>query len=133
MIFAAVLGVGLTSANSAHADEGVGAHRVTYTVTVDQPTSVAIYFRDVEPPTWADYSHDPYQFSPRDDVELAPERPWVRDVTLGDPMKWAMVTVTTAGLAPANPQTLRCELAVDGIVVKRAAGAKGALCSLRTW
>jgi hypothetical protein len=34
-------------------------HRVTYTVTADQSLDVDIYYRDVDPPNWADYSHNP--------------------------------------------------------------------------
>lgn len=124
---------GLSLAAPVYADEGPMMHRVTYTVTAEQPTTVGIYFREVDPPTWADYSHNPYEFSPKDDVVLEPGKPWIRETTLADPMRWAMVTVTTAGLAPQTTHSLRCELAVDGIVVHRAAGPKGALCSLRNW
>ncbi|BBX90386.1 hypothetical protein [Mycolicibacterium boenickei] len=131
--FVAALGAGLALATPSHADEAPMMHRVTYTVTAEQPTTVGIYFREVDPPTWADYSHNPYEFSPKDDLTLEPGKPWVRETTLADPMKWAMVTVTTAGLAPQTPATLTCEMAIDGIVVDRAAGAKGALCSLRNW
>lgn len=125
--------VSLISATPAHADEAPALHRVTYTVTAEQPTTVGIYFREVDPPTWADYSHNPYEFSPKDDLILEPGKPWVREVMLADPMKWAMVAVSTGGLAPQTPRTLSCELAIDGIVVDRAAGPKGALCSLRNW
>ncbi|WP_243858376.1 hypothetical protein [Mycobacterium sp. DL440] len=133
VLIAVALGAGVPLATPAHADEDPMLHRVTYTVTAEQPTTVGIYFREVDPPTWADYSHNPYEFSPKDDLTLEPGKPWIRETTLADPMKWAMVTVTTAGLAPHDAGTLRCELAIDGIVVHRAAGSKGALCSLRTW
>lgn len=132
-LLAVGLGAGVTVVSPAQADEGPMMHRVTYTVTAEQPATVGIYFREVDPPTWADYSHNPYEFSPRDDLTLEPGKPWVRETTLADPMKWAMVTVTTAGLAPQAPQALSCELAIDGTVVDRAAGPKGALCSLRNW
>ncbi|MFV8242963.1 hypothetical protein [Mycolicibacterium peregrinum] len=132
-LLAVGLAAGIAVATPAHADEEPMPHRVTYTVTAEQPTTVGIYFREVDPPTWADYSHNPYEFSPRDDLTLEPGKPWIRETMLNDPMKWAMVTVTTAGLAPQPSQTLRCELAIDGIVVHRAAGPKGALCSLRNW
>ena len=108
-------------------------HRVTYTVTIDQPVDVGIYYRDVDPPTWADYSHNPYQFSPRDDVRLAPGTPWVREAMLADPGRWAMVTVTAAGPATQTTNTLRCQLAVDGVEVDHAEGPRGALCSMRHW
>ncbi|WP_052235663.1 hypothetical protein [Mycolicibacterium setense] len=132
-VFAVALVSGLSLAAPVYADEGPMMHRVTYTVTAEETTTVGIYFREVDPPTWADYSHNPYEFSPKDDVVLEPGKPWIRETTLADPMRWAMVTVTTAGLAPQDARTLRCELAVDGIVVHRAAGPKGALCSLRNW
>ncbi|MDH6198053.1 hypothetical protein M2272_004712 [Mycobacterium frederiksbergense] len=132
-VLAVALGACLPLATPAHADDDPAPHRVTYTVTAEQPTTVGIYFRDAEPPSWADYSHNPYEFSPKDDIVLEPGKPWIRDTTLADPMQWAMVTVTTAGLAPQSPGSLRCELAIDGIVVNRAAGPKGALCSLRNW
>ncbi|WP_209923589.1 hypothetical protein [Mycolicibacterium lutetiense] len=132
-MFVVALGAGLPVAAPAYADENPMTHRVTYTVTAEQPTDVGIYYRDVDPPTWADYSHDPYQFSPKDDLTLEPGAPWIREVTLADPMRWAMVAVSTGGLAPQSASTLRCELAIDGVVVDRAAGPKGALCSLRNW
>ncbi|WP_454793327.1 hypothetical protein [Mycolicibacterium lutetiense] len=132
-MFAVALGACLPLAAPAYADEGPMPHRVTYTVTAEQSTTVGIYYRDVDPPTWADYSHNPYEFSPKDDLTLEPGTPWVRETTLTDPMKWAMVAVSTGGLAPQSPRTLSCELAIDGVVVDRAAGAKGALCSLRNW
>lgn len=122
---------GVAQASPAHADEAPILHRVTYTVTAEQSTAVGIYFREVDPPTWADYSHNPYEFSPKDDLTLEPGKPWVRETTLADPMRWAMVAVSTGGLAPQSTSTLRCELAIDGIVVDRADGPKGALCSLR--
>nr|WP_171055091.1 hypothetical protein [Mycobacterium sp. DBP42] len=129
----AALGACLAFAPPVHADEGPMLHRVTYTVTAEHPTAVGIYFREVDPPTWADYSHNPYEFSPKDDLTLEPGKPWIREATLADPMRWAMVTVTTAGLTPQTAGTLSCELAIDGVVVDRAAGTKGALCSLRNW
>lgn len=117
----------------ASADDGPVQHRVTYTVTADSATAAGIYYRDVQPPTWAEYSHDPYQFSPRDDVRLEPGKPWLHEAMLADPTQWAMVTVTTAG-QPARPgQVLHCTLAVDGTVIARADGPSGALCSLRNW
>ncbi|MBN3512527.1 hypothetical protein JYB55_27225 [Mycolicibacterium septicum] len=132
-MFAVTIGACLPLATPAHADEDPMMHRVTYTVTAEQPTAVGIYFREVDPPTWADYSHNPYEFSPKDDLTLEPRKPWIREVMLADPMKWAMVTVSTGGLAPQTPRALSCELAIDGVVVDRAAGPKGALCSLRNW
>ncbi|BCI51047.1 hypothetical protein NIIDNTM18_03250 [Mycolicibacterium litorale] len=111
--------------------QGPVPHQVRYTVTADQPTQADIYYRAVDPPTWADYSHNPYQFSPKAEVVLEPGRPWVFDATLVDPNRWAMVTATS-GVGPDQP-TFRCELTVDGVVVATHSGPKGALCSLRSW
>ena len=114
----------------AHADEPV-LHHVTYTVTAERPAHADIYFRDTDPPNWAEYSHDPYQFSPKVEADVGPGARWTRDVMLTDPYKWAMVTATS-GPAPATPQ-FHCELAVDGAIVATNNGPKGALCSLRHW
>ncbi|KRD19162.1 hypothetical protein ASE48_22830 [Mycobacterium sp. Root265] len=104
---------------------------VTYTVTTANPVSADIYFRDVDPPNWADYSHNPYMFSPKVSVELGPDRPWVLRAALVDPDRWAMVSATS-GRHPVDPM-FRCELAIDGVVVATAEGAKGALCAIRHW
>ncbi|WP_369804038.1 hypothetical protein [Mycobacterium sp. GA-2829] len=104
-------------------------HQVRYTVVADQPTQADIYYREVDPPNWADYSHNPYQFSPKAEVVLEPDAPWVFEATLVDPGRWAMVTATS-GPEPVTPN-FRCELAVDGVVVATGEGPRGALCSLR--
>ena len=107
------------------------SHQITYTVTTAHPVSADIYFRNVDPPTWADYSHNPYMFSPKVTIEVAPDRPWVLNATLFDPNRWAMVSATS-GMSPQSPG-FRCELSVDGVVVSTNAGPKGALCSIRHW
>jgi hypothetical protein len=117
-------------AGSAHA-EPPAPHQITYTVTAAAPVTAEIYFRDVDPPNWADYSHNPYVFSPKVVVEVGPDRPWVRHATLVDPNRWAMVSATS-GRIPGEP-AFHCELAVDGVVVATGDGPKGALCSLRHW
>ncbi|WP_024442254.1 hypothetical protein [Mycobacterium sp. UM_WGJ] len=114
----------------AHADPPV-AHEVVYTVTTRSPVVADIYYRDTEPPTWADYSHNPYEFSPKVRVEVGPSHPWVLHTSLTDPQRWAMVTATS-GRSAAEPM-FRCELTVDGVVVATADGPKGALCALRHW
>ncbi|MFS0897360.1 hypothetical protein AB3M98_08150 [Mycolicibacterium litorale] len=126
----AALALALGAAPQATA-QGPVPHQVRYTVTADQPTQADIYYRAVDPPTWADYSHNPYQFSPKAEVVLEPGRPWVFDATLVDPNRWAMVTATS-GVGPDQPN-FRCELTVDGVVVATHSGPKGALCSLRSW
>lgn len=104
---------------------------VTYTVTADQPVTADIYYRETDPPTWADYSHNPYLFSPKVTVEIAPDRPWVLTVALADPDRWAMVSATSGRLPKESG--FRCELAVDGVAVATGEGPKGALCSVRHW
>lgn len=111
--------------------QGPGPHHVRYTVTADQQTSADIYYRDTDPPSWADYSHNPYVFSPKAEVTVGPGQPWVLDVMLIDPARWAMVTASN-GRAADRPN-FRCELTVDGVVVAAHEGPKGALCSQRYW
>ena len=112
------------------ADELV-LHQVQYVVTADRAVTADIYFRDTDPPTWADYSHNPYQFSPKMQARLGPGQPWIHDVMLADPDHWAMVTATS-GLAPETAD-FHCTLAVDGVVADTSSGARGALCSIRLW
>ena len=106
-------------------------HQVTYTLYTEQPFFAEIYYRDTDPPDFAQYSHDPYQFSPNVEADLGPDRPWVLTVWLANPQQWAMV-LGTSGLSP-NPPAFHCSLAVDGTVAVTNSGAKGALCSLRHW
>jgi hypothetical protein len=113
-----------------HADEP-GPHRVKYTVSAQIPVSAEIYYRDTDPPTWADYSHNPYVFSPKVEADVGPDRTWVLEVQLADPGQWAMVTATSGLSGPES--MFHCELAVDGVVVASNDGPKGALCSVRHW
>jgi hypothetical protein len=106
-------------------------HHVKYTVFAEQPYRADIYYREVDPPNWADYSHNPYLYSPKLEVDVGPDNMWVRDVMLANPDQWAMVTATS-GQAPTTPN-FHCVLAVDGVVVATDSGPKGALCSLRSW
>lgn len=135
---AATLATGaIATAAPAFADEpepaGPPLHHVQYTVTADAPYWARIYYRDSEPTIFSDYSHNPYEFSPRADVDVAPDKPWVFDAMLADPDLWAMVLVQS-GESPGFPTPgFNCELAVDGVVVKTNSGPKGALCSIRNW
>jgi hypothetical protein len=113
------------------AAEGPVLHDVTYTVYADNPFPADIYYRDTDPPNFADYSHNPYMFSPKIEADIGPGQPWILTVRLANPEYWAMVTATS-GLSP-TPPTFHCTLAVDGAVVVSNSGAKGALCSLRNW
>ncbi|MGE2728417.1 hypothetical protein ACQI4F_02990 [Mycolicibacterium vaccae] len=125
---ACVLVAAVATAVPAQAD---APRRVTYVVTADSPVTADIYYREAEPPTWADYSQNPYLYSPKAQVDVGPDRPWVREVALTDPDRWAMVSATS-GRLPAEPG-FRCELRVDDVVVATGEGPKGALCSLRHW
>ena len=69
-------------------------HNVTYSVFTEQPFRGAeIYYRDTDPPSWADYSHDPYLFSPNVEADLGPGQQWTLNVQLANPDEWAMVMV----------------------------------------
>jgi hypothetical protein len=120
----------LVTAAPAAAEQPV-LHDVTYTVYTDVPFFAEIYYRDAEPANYADYSHNPYLFSPKAEADIGPDKPWVLNVKLANPQYWAMV-LGTSGQSP-NPPNFRCTLAVDGTVVATNSGAKGALCSLRHW
>lgn len=107
--------------------DGIIRHRVTYIVTADRPTHATIYFRDTDPPSWDRYSHNPYQFTPEVEADLAPGRSWTREAMLGAPERWAMVSATSS----SSP--LHCQLTIDGTRIATDSGAHGALCSLRSW
>lgn len=131
----AVAGLALPGTPAAPAEaEGPVLHTVRYTVGASQDTRVNIYYRDVEPPNWADYSHNPYLYSPKAAVDLGPGKPWVLEAQLADPDSWAMVVASLPGHTPepAAPGFV-CELRVDDVVVATDVGTRGALCSLRTW
>ena len=68
-----------------------------YTVTADKPVNAEIYYRDTDPPTFSDYSHDPYVFSPNAEATVGPGKPWVLEATLTDPIQWGMVTRSGPG------------------------------------
>jgi hypothetical protein len=107
-------------------------HDVKYTVFSETPfRNAEIYYRDIDPSSFADYSHNPYSFSPRADADTGPNQMWTMDVQLANPDQWAMVTVgnTTSDRKP----NFHCVLAVDGKVVVTNQGPKGALCSIRSW
>lgn len=111
---------------------GPPLHSVKYTVFSETPfRNAEIYYRDTDPPNFADYSHNPYAFSPNVEADLGPNQQWTMDVQLANPNEWAMVTVTSLD-SPKRPN-FHCVLAVDGQVVATNQGPKGALCSLRNW
>jgi hypothetical protein len=120
-------------APSAAADEPAPPlHRVKYSVFSETPfRNAEIYYRDVDPPTFADYSHNPYLYSPNVEFDTGPNQMWTLDVMLANPDEWAMVTVGSLD-SPQRPN-FHCVLAVDDKVVVTNQGPKGALCSIRHW
>jgi len=123
-----LIAAGLTAP---HAYAEGALHQVKYTVFSEQPFNAEIYYRDTDPPTFADYSHNPYSFTPHVDVDLGPGKPWTYDLDMTNPDDYAMVVAST-GTEPGTPG-LHCVLAVDGVVVVSKDGLKGVLCSLRNW
>ncbi|MCV7431394.1 hypothetical protein [Mycolicibacterium bacteremicum] len=134
VVHAAVVAAVVSLAGAPAAAAEPVLHHVKYTVGASEPMQAVIYYRDTQPPSWADYSHNPYVFSPKAEAELGPGKPWVLEAMLADPNQWAMVVATTPPHTPplAEPGFV-CELRVDDVVVATDAGPKGALCSLRTW
>jgi hypothetical protein len=134
-VAAVVLGSMSMGAPSALADDdpvGPPLHNVKYTVFSEQPfRNAQIYYRDVDPPNFAEYSHNPYAFSPSANADTGPNQMWTIDVMLADPDDWAMVTVGSLD-SPKRPN-FHCVLAVDGQIVATNQGPKGALCSIRNW
>lgn len=107
-------------------------HEVRYVITAANPIYADIYYLDQQPPAFSDYSHNPYQFTPHVNADIAPGHPWVSPVVmLSKPDVYAMVVVST-GTEPGTPQ-FHCALIIDGKVVVSKDGAKGVLCSIRHW
>jgi hypothetical protein len=120
-----------TFAAPSRADDPV-MHQVRYVVTSANPIYADIYYLDQQPKIFSDYSHNPYQFTPNVQADIAPGHPWVSPVVmLSKPDEYAMVTAST-GTEPGTPQ-FHCALIVDGVVVASKDGARGVLCSLRNW
>ena len=104
---------------------------VKYTVTSETPSNVEIYYRDVDPPNWADYSHNSYQYTPKVEADVGARSPVDARDLAGQPRRWAMV-VATNGVNPGTPN-FHCEMTVDNAVASTDTGPKGALCSIRPW
>lgn len=128
-----VLVVAAVSATAPATAQGPVMHHVRYTVTANAPSFADIYYRDTEPAVFSDYSHNPYEFSPRVEADVAPDRPWVLETQLANPDLWAMVLVQSGETRMFDTAGFNCELAVDGVVVKTNSGPRGALCSIRNW
>jgi hypothetical protein len=124
----ATAGIAITTAPS-HAEQTL--HNVRYTLTAAQPIYADIHYLDQEPPNFADWSHNPYQFVPNIQGDVGPNQRWVYELTLVDPNQWAFFTGST-GPEPDTPM-FHCELAVDGVVVVSKDGPKGVICSIRSW
>ena len=127
----AALGGLVLGTPNATADDPVLRH-VKYTVFSEVPfRNAEIYYRDVEPSNFAEYSHNPYAYSPNVEADVGPSQMWTLDVMLANPDEWAMVTATS--LDSVQRPNFHCVIAVDGEVVVTDQGPKGALCSLRHW
>jgi hypothetical protein len=127
----AVVMTATTFAAPSWADDPV-MHQVRYVIAAANPIYADIYYLDQQPEKFSDYSHNTYQFTPNVRADIAPGHPWVSPVVmLSDPNDYAMVTVST-GTEPGTPQ-FHCALIVDGAVVVSNDGAKGVVCSLRSW
>jgi hypothetical protein len=124
-----LIAAGLTAP---HAYAEGALHQVKYTVFSEQPFTAEIYYRDTDPPTFVDYSHDPYLYSPNVEADVGPDKQWTRDVMLANPQQWAMVVAGTGGESTQTPN-IHCVLAIDGVVVATDQRPRGALCSLRNW
>lgn len=123
-------GNAITAPPNSRADDPV-THHVKYSVWTESPATAEIYYRDTDPPTFADYSHNPYLYSPKIMADVGPDKRWVLDVMLAEPDQWAMVIGTIRRAQTAS--NFHCVLAVDGSVVVINSGPKGALCSIRDW
>ena len=131
-MLAATLAMMVTATGFAAPSRADDMHQVRYVVTSANPIYADIYYLDQQPEKFSDYSHNPYQFTPNVRADIAPGHPWVSPVVmLSDPNDYAMVTVST-GTEPGTPQ-FHCALIVDGAVVVSNDGAKGVICSQRTW
>jgi hypothetical protein len=108
-----------------------GMHAVKYIISSDVPAAAEIHYRDTDPTDFADYSHDPYRYSPKVEADIAPGASWQLEVALATPDQWAMVAVSSAS-SSAKAEFL-CVLLVDGAIAARNQGRKGTLCSLRQW
>ncbi|KWX68141.1 hypothetical protein [Mycobacterium sp. NAZ190054] len=111
-------------------------HHIRYTVGAAQDiTNAEIYYREKDPPNWAEYSHNPYLFTPNVEANLGPNKPWVFETWLADPAQWSMVVVglPTTQTPELAPPGFVCELRVDDVVVATDSGLRGALCSQRPW
>lgn len=132
---AAALALGCTVAGAPTAvadDPAPVLHHVKYTVFSETPfRNAEIYYRDVDPPNFAEYSHNPYVFSPNVEADVGPNQMWTLDVMLANPEQWAMVTVGSLD-SPQRPN-FHCVLAIDGNVVVTNQGPRGALCAVRDW
>jgi hypothetical protein len=119
----------LATTTPAHADDEPVLHHVKYTLMAANPIYANIYYLDQEPRTYANYSHNPYQFVPNIQADIKPDSPWTYELDLENPYEWAFFLANVGG-EPSAPM-FRCQLMVDGGVVAAQDGPKGVLCSMR--
>ncbi len=108
------------------------AGNVHYSVSVDSPGQVELFYLTSQPPSKEAYNADPYAFMKKESVSLAPGAPWVFSTDLADP-QWAILTVsstTRGGQAAPNP---RCEIGVDGQAPVSQSAPYNPRCQLSNW
>lgn len=108
------------------------ADNVHYSVSVDSPGEVELFYLTSQPPSKAAYNADPYAFMKKESVSLVPGAPWVFDTNLADP-QWAILTVsstTHGGQAAPNP---RCDIVVDGQPPVSQSAPYNPRCQLSQW
>ena len=83
-----------TFAAPSRADDPV-MHPVTYVITSASPIYADIYYLDQQPQVFSDYSHNPYQYTPNVQADIAPGHPWVSPtVMLSDPNALETLSLT---------------------------------------
>jgi hypothetical protein len=134
-----LLAAGLLAAGASHADPvpppPPSLKNVKYTLTAERPIYADIYYLDQEPGNFAQYSNNPYRFSPNVEVDVGPNQSWVYELQMAQPEHYAFISASTGPRPFGEPgaPNFHCKLAVDGVVVVERDGPRGVLCSIRPW
>lgn len=118
-------------ATQATASAQQAGHKVTYTVTTGQESSINLNYLVADPPSKAALDANSGAYLRSDRVTVAPGAPWVFETTLND-TSWAYVMAGGAARYNGSPVP-HCEIAIDGQVVTQADGDTGAQCMLKPW
>jgi hypothetical protein len=125
----AAAGIVATQATTATAQPA--GHKVTYTVTTGQESSINLNYLVADPPSKDALNANSSAYLRSDRVTVAPDAPWVFETTLND-TSWAYVMAGGAARYNGSP-TPHCEIAIDGQVVTQNDGDTGAQCALKAW